>query len=72
MITLFELELVHWLEVVSQNLYPFFVHSLKKSLEFQILADFINTKSNKLMGNVKTQWISIFLKQNGYMINIVF
>jgi hypothetical protein len=50
---LFELELVHWLEVVSQNLYPFFVHSLKKFLEFQNLADFINTKSNKLLGNVK-------------------
>lgn len=59
-IILFELKLVHWLEVASQNLYPFFFHSLKKFLEFQNLENFINTKSNKLLGNVKTKWISMF------------
>jgi hypothetical protein len=54
MIPLFDLELVHRLEVVLQNLYTFFVHKPKKFLEFQELADLINTKGNKLLQNVKT------------------
>lgn len=60
MIILFNLELVHWLEVVLQNLYAFFVHKLKKFLEFQELVDFINIKGNKFLRNVKTQWVSMF------------
>jgi hypothetical protein len=54
MITLFDLEFVHRLEVVLENLYAFFVHKLKKFLEFQELIDLINTKGNKLLRNVKT------------------
>jgi hypothetical protein len=37
----------------------FFFHSLKKFLEFQKLANLINTKNNKLLRNVKTYWISM-------------
>jgi hypothetical protein len=52
---LFDLELVHRLEAIFLNLYAYFVHKLKKFLEpkkfleFQKLADLINTKGNKLM-----------------------
>jgi hypothetical protein len=37
----------------------YFAHSPKKFLQFQKLADLINTKGNKLLQNMKTQWISM-------------
>jgi hypothetical protein len=40
-ITLFNLELVHQLEAVLQNLLAFFVHNPKKFFEFQKLTDLI-------------------------------
>jgi hypothetical protein len=49
MIILFDLPLVHQLEGVLQSLYVSFIHNLKKFLEFQKLANLINTKGNKLL-----------------------
>jgi hypothetical protein len=43
-----------WLEGILQALYPFFVHSPKKFLEFHKLAKLIDTKEKKLFKNVKT------------------
>ncbi len=49
MIILSNLPLVHRLEGVLQSLFVFFVHSLKKFLDFHKLANLINTKGNKLL-----------------------
>jgi hypothetical protein len=38
----------------------FFPHNSKKFAEFQKLVDFLNTKDNKILQNVKTHWISMF------------
>jgi hypothetical protein len=59
MFTLLELDLVHQVESLIQNLYAFFVHNPKKFLEFQNLVDFINNKGNKLFKNVEIRWISM-------------
>jgi hypothetical protein len=52
-----KLDLVCWLEGILQALYAFFIHSLKKFMEFHKLVELIGTKGNKLLKNVKTRWI---------------
>jgi hypothetical protein len=50
---------VHQLEFLLQSFYAFFRHNLKKFAKFQKLVDLLQTKGNKLLGNVKTHWISM-------------
>jgi len=40
-------------------MYVFFVHSLKKYLEFVKLAQTLATRGQKLLQNVKTRWINM-------------
>jgi hypothetical protein len=53
------LDIVCWMEGILQSLHVFFVHSPKKFMEFQNFANLLDTKSNKLLKNVKTHWISM-------------
>ncbi len=46
-ITLFDVLIVHWLELLLQGLYSTFVHSPKTFVEFQKLVDLLQTKSKK-------------------------
>jgi hypothetical protein len=71
MIILSDLPFVHRLEGVLQNLYVFFTHSRKKFVEFQKLANLINTKNNKLLQNVKTYWISMLSLAKWVCVKIV-
>ncbi len=56
-ITLSNVPLLHQLEGILQNIYVFYLHNLKKFVEFQKLANLLNTKDNKILWNVKTHWI---------------
>jgi hypothetical protein len=58
-ITLLNVPMVHWLKLLLQSLYVFFAHSLKKFAKFQKFTNLLQTKGNKLLCNVKTQWISM-------------
>jgi hypothetical protein len=52
--------LVVHIEGMLQSFYIFFPHSPKKMLEFLTLAKILETKSLKLMSNIKTHRISMF------------
>jgi hypothetical protein len=67
-IILSKLKLVHQLEVFLQSLYGNFAHSHMKIFEFQKLAKSMETRSNKLLKNVKTMWINMFSLAN-YKVN---
>jgi hypothetical protein len=41
------------------NMYGYFNHSPKRHMQFQILAQTLETKGNKIIKNVKTRWMSI-------------
>jgi hypothetical protein len=41
------------------NMYAYFNHSPKNYLEFQSLAQTLETKGNKILKNVKTRWMSM-------------
>ncbi len=41
------------------NMYGYFNHSPKRHLEFQRLAQTLETKGNKILKNVKTRWMSM-------------
>jgi len=41
------------------NMYGYFNNSLKRHLEFQGLAQTLETKGNKILKNVKTRWMSM-------------
>jgi hypothetical protein len=41
------------------NMYGYFSHSSKRHLEFQRLAQTLETKGNKILKNVKTRWMSM-------------
>jgi len=40
-------------------MYGYFSHSPKRHLEFQRLAQTLETKGNKILKNVKTRWMSM-------------
>jgi hypothetical protein len=45
------------IESLMQCLYSYFAHSPKKHLEFIKTEEFMATKGNKILRNVKTRWI---------------
>jgi hypothetical protein len=53
------LPVVSKLESLCQSLYTCFIMSSKKHLEFQKLADIVETKGLRMLRNVKTHWISL-------------
>jgi hypothetical protein len=53
------LPMVEKLETLCQALYNYFTMSSKKHLEFQKLADIVETEGRRLLKNVKTRWISL-------------
>jgi len=69
-ITLLNVPLLHQLEGILQNIYVFYPHNLKKFVEFQKLANLLNTKDNKILWNVKTHWISMLSPSKKSIINI--
>ncbi len=57
--TLSTIPLVKCIESLLQTLHTYFVHSPKRHLEFTKLAKIMETKGNKILCNMKTQWISM-------------
>jgi hypothetical protein len=53
------LPMVEKLETLCQGLYNYFTMSSKKHLEFQKLADIVETEGLRMGKNVKTRWISL-------------
>jgi hypothetical protein len=53
------LPIVSKLETLCQALYNYFSMSSKKHLEFQKLANIVETEGLQMLRNVKTQWISL-------------
>jgi hypothetical protein len=53
------LPLVSKLETLCQAMYNYFKQSSKKHLEFQKLANLVETKGLSILRNVKTRWISL-------------
>jgi hypothetical protein len=53
------LPMVEKLETLCQGLYNYFTMSSKKHLEFQKLADIVETEGLRMCKNVKTRWISL-------------
>jgi hypothetical protein len=53
------LPVVSKLETLCQELYTYFSMSAKKHLEFQRLADIVETEGLRMLRNVKTRWISL-------------
>jgi hypothetical protein len=51
------LPVVSKLETLCQALYMYFSMSVKKHLEFQGLADIVETEGLRTLWNVKTRWI---------------
>lgn len=47
-------------EELLEKLVGYFVVSLKRFLDFQILAGKLDNEGLKILGNVKTRWISMF------------
>ncbi len=47
------------IEVFFINMHGYFSHSPKRHLEFQRLAQTLETKGNKIFKNVKTRWMSM-------------
>ncbi len=45
-----------------QSLCAFFTRNLKKYVEFKKIVDFFNIKSNEVLRNVKTPWISMLFQ----------
>jgi hypothetical protein len=59
-VTLLNLDLVHQLKGILQNMYDFFAHKFpKKFKEFWKLIDLMNLKENKHFQNVETKCISM-------------
>jgi hypothetical protein len=54
-----ELPILGGIEEVLQDIYTFFCKSPKKHQAFVKLADFLETKGNKILLNIKTRWMSI-------------
>jgi len=42
-----------------ETLHAYFAHSAKKHVKFTKIVDIMETKGNKILHNVKTQWISM-------------
>ncbi len=57
--TLLNLSLVFHIEGLLQYLYVFFIHNLKRHLEFTKLVEIKETKGNTILQNMKTNWISM-------------
>lgn len=53
------LPMVEKLEMLCQGLYNYFTMSSKKHLEFQKLANIVETEGLRMCKNVETQWISL-------------
>jgi hypothetical protein len=53
------LTLIIKIEDFFLNMYGHFSHSPKRHLEFQRLAQTLETKENKIFKNVKTRWMSM-------------
>lgn len=53
------LPIVAKLESLCQAMYSYFCHSPKHHLEFQKLADLVETKGRSMLKNVKTRWLSL-------------
>jgi hypothetical protein len=47
------------LENLLQTLHSYFAHSPKRHVEFTKRVEFMQTKGNKILRNVKTKWISM-------------
>ncbi len=58
-ITLSFLKLISKVESLLAEMYNYFAHSFKQYLEFCKLAESLESKGNKLLKNIKTQWISM-------------
>ncbi len=57
--TLLVFPLVKCIENLLKTLHAYFAHSPKRHLEFTKLAKIMETKGNKILHNVKIQWISM-------------
>jgi hypothetical protein len=55
--TLLMFPLVKHIEDLLQTLHVYFAHSPKSHLEFTKLIEIMETKRNKILCNIKTQWI---------------
>jgi len=55
--TLSGLFLVVWIESLMQCLYSYFTQSPKRHLGFIKIEEFMATKGNKILQNVKTRWV---------------
>jgi len=53
------LPLVAKVEELCQSMYAYFSHSPKRHLEFQKLADLVETEGRRMLRNVKTRWLSL-------------
>ena len=56
-----DLPVVSRVEDMLGVLHRFFAHSLKRHLQFQKLAEVMNSKELKILKNIKTRWISMLL-----------
>jgi hypothetical protein len=54
-----ELPILQGIEDLLQDVYTFFCKSPKKHLEFIKLAEFFESKGNKILRNIKTRWLSV-------------
>jgi hypothetical protein len=52
--------------------YNYFSHSLKKHLEAIKLVEFLESKSNKILKNIKTCWISMLSPSKQVLANTRF
>ncbi len=66
--TLFVIPLVKHIESLLQTLHAYFAHFPKQHLEFTKFAKIMEMKGNKILRNVKTQWISMLSPTNRVMI----
>jgi len=57
--TLSNLPIVSKLEALCQEIYVYFNHISKHHLEFQKLANLVETEGHYMLCNVKTWWISL-------------
>jgi hypothetical protein len=69
--TLFTIPFMKRIESLLQTLRAYFAHSPKRHLEFTKLAKIMETKGNKILCNVKTQWISMLSLAKRIMVEYI-
>jgi len=53
------LHVVAKIEALCQAMFPYFSHSPKRHLQFQKLAELVETEGRHMLRNVKTRWLSL-------------